>query len=324
MSKVKSRIERTDREDLAKANMRHRAEMEFGVPAEAYRSDPTQRSTRSGAVLLRVLISTLVAGAVLAAIVLTKGATLVAVTCAVVVFALVFASVHVALGWERFVVLRMGKYNRLGGPGFFMTIPFIEYCTLRVDQRTRVTPFGAEETLAADMIPLDVDAVLLWVIWDPEKACTEVEDVNFAVSLEAQTALRDAIGRAAASEVVARRNQLDQEIQNAIEEKVNDWGVTILSVKIRNIVIPRALQETMAMSAQAERRRDARLMLIESETTIAELLHEASAVYKDDPTAYELRKMHLVHEGIIDDASAMVVPSAYTQGFVTEGKELKK
>ena len=321
MSKVKSRIERTDREDLAKANMRHRAEMEFGVPAEAYRSDPTQRSTRSGAVLLWVLISTLVAGAVLAAIVLTKGATLVAVTCAVVVFALVFASVHVALGWERFVVLRMGKYNRLGGPGFFMTSPFIEYCTLRVDQRTRVTPFGAEETLAADMIPLDVDAVLLWVIWDPEKACTEVEDVNFAVSLEAQTALRDAIGRAAASEVVARRNQLDQEIQNAIEEKVNDWGVTILSVKIRNIVIPRALQETMAMSAQAERRRDARLMLIESETTIAELLHEASAVYKDDPTAYELRKMHLVHEGIIDDASAMVVPSAYTQGFVTEDEK---
>lgn len=293
-----------------------RAEAEFGVPADAYRSDASQRSSRVGAVGFRLILALVIAGAVLAVFALANGGiSLLHMACAVVAFALAFASLHVALGWERFVVLRLGQYNRLGGPGLFFTIPLLEYCTMRVDQRTRITPFGAEETLASDMIPLDVDAVLTWCIWDPEKACTEVEDVNFAVSLAAQTALRDAIGRAAASEVVMRRNQLDAEIREAIEDKVGEWGVQVQDVEIRNIVIPQDLQDSMAMTAQAERRRDARLMLMESEATIAEVLHEAAATYYDDPIAYELRRMHLVQEGIQGEGNAMVVPAAYTDGF---------
>lgn len=298
---------------------RRRAGIEFGVPADEYRSDAAHRSSRSGAAAFRVVVSSVAFGvALLIAYLLSGKVTLVGIAVAAVVFAVVLSSVHVALGWERFVVLRMGKYNRLGGPGFFFTIPLVEYCTLRVDQRTRITPFGAEETLASDMIPLDADAVLSWVIWDPEKACSEVEDVNFAVTLAAQTALRDAIGRAAASEVVARRNQLDQEIRAAIEDKVNDWGVTVLNVEIRNIVIPQHLQQEMAQTAQAERRRDARLMLMESEATLAQLLHEASEVYRADPLAYELRRMHLAYEGVADAGSSVMVPSSYTEGFAGE------
>lgn len=298
---------------------RRRAGVEFGVPADEYRSDAAHRSSRSGAMAFRLVVSLAAFGLVLGLFALVQGGvTLAGIAMAAAAFLLVLSSVHVALGWERFVVLRMGEYNRLGGPGLFFTIPLVEYCTLRVDQRTRITPFGAEETLASDMIPLDADAVLSWVIWDPEKACSEVEDVNFAVTLAAQTALRDAIGRAAASEVVARRNQLDQEIRAAIEDKVNDWGVTVLNVEIRNIVIPQHLQQEMAQTAQAERRRDARLMLMESEATLAQLLHEASEVYRADPLAYELRRMHLAYEGVADAGSSVMVPSSYTEGFAGE------
>lgn len=321
---VKERTMRTSMQQNAgaartKEDPDARAGVEFGVPADAYRSDAGHRSSRSGVIAFRVLVAALAFVLVIGVFALAVpggAASIWAVVTSAIVFAAVFASVHVAQSWERFVILRLGRYNRLGGPGLFFTIPAVEYCTLRIDQRTHITPFGAEETLASDMIPLDVDAVLSWVIWDPEAACTEVEDVNFAVMLAAQTALRDAIGRAAASEVVMRRNQLDQEIRGAIEEKVSDWGVTVLSVEIRNIVIPQPLQDTMAQTAQAERRRDARLMLMESERTIAELLHDAADVYRADPIAYNLRKMHLVHEGMMDENGSLVVPAAYTQGFV--------
>ena len=324
-------VSRGPREDGVRCEddvtMGRRADMEFGMAADAYRSDRDRRSSRLGAVALQVVF-----GAVLFALILaadwriTGGVSLPGLILAAIAGLVGVSSIHVALDWERFVVLRGGRFQRLAGPGIFFTIPVLEYCTLRVDQRTQVTPFGAEETLTADVVPLDVDAVLYWVIWDPEKACTEVEDCCFAVTLTAQTALRDAIGRADVSEVIMRRDQLDEEIKQAIEDRVGDWGITVLGVEVRNIILPRSLQDVMSQEAQAERRRSARLMLMESEKMVAELLSEAAEVYRNDEIAYDLRRMHLVHEGMADENSSLVVPSAYTEGFAErpgglEGKD---
>ena len=293
-----------------------RADMEFGTAADAYRSNLGSRSSRAGSYLVQAVAAAVV---LCVALVIANAVSghigLFALGISVVLAAAAFSSVHVALDWERYVVLRFGKFNRLGGPGLFFTIPVVEYCTLRIDQRTIITPFGAEETLTSDVVPLDVDAVLSWMVWDPEKACTEVEDYRFAVALAAQTALRDAIGRATATEVITRRNQLDRELREAIEAKVGQWGVTVLSVEIRDIIIPTALQDTMSLEAQAERRRAARMTLMESEHDIAELLSSASDIYKNDDIAYELRKLHLLHEGVISGDEALVVPSQYSEGF---------
>ena len=293
-----------------------RADVEFGVAADSYRSERDKRSSRLGAVGLQVVFALAVFAAALAVGWGVAGyASLLGLVVAALLGLAALSSIHVALDWERFVVLRGGKFQRLTGPGIFFTIPVLEYCTLRVDQRTQATPFGAEETLTADVVPLDVDAVLFWVIWDPEKACTEVEDCNFAVMLTAQTALRDAIGRAAASEVIMRREQLDEQIKQAIEDRVSDWGITVLGVEVRNIILPRALQDVMSREAQAERRRSARITLMESEKMVAELLSEAADIYRNDEIAYDLRRMHLVHEGMEEENNSLVVPSAYTEGF---------
>ena len=187
-----------------------RSEMEFGVAADAYRSDPSRKATRNGAVMVTVILALAAFLAVLGAwYALTGRLSLAAIAVALVVGLAVLSSVHVCLEWERAVIMRLGRFSRLAGPGIFFSIPLIEFCTLRVDQRTIATPFGAEGALTSDLVPLDVDAVLFWMIWDPEKACTEVEDCRFAVALTAQTALRDAIGRASVSNVVMRRHQQD-------------------------------------------------------------------------------------------------------------------
>lgn len=299
-----------------KRDAAQRIEMEFGVAADAYRSEPEKKATRNGAVALQVALAAAVFCLVVSAFFLACGKVgVAAVVVAALAGAAMLSSFHIALEWERAVVLRLGRFNRVAGPGAFFTIPLIEYCSMRVDQRTHITPFGAEETLTSDLVPLDVDAVLSWVIWNPELACTEVEDCHFAVALAAQTALRDAIGRAAISEVVTRRNQLDRELRDAIEEKVSDWGVTVISVEVRDVIVPPALQDALSLEAQAERRRNARIMLMEAERDVSDILSEVSASYEDNATALELRKMHLTHEGLRDNANSVVVPSSYAEGF---------
>lgn len=296
-----------------------RSEMEFGVAAEAYRSDPTKKANRNGATLFSVALALLCVLAVIVAWYVIAGSLdIVAVAAAVVVGIIVLSSVHVCMEWERAVVMRLGRFNRLAGPGVFFTIPLIEFCTLTVDQRTIATPFGAEEALTSDLVPLDVDAVLFWMIWDPEKACTEVEDCRFAVALTAQTALRDAIGRATVSNVVMRRHQLDQELQKAVEEKVTDWGIAVLSVEVRDIILPKELQDVMSLEAQAERRKNARIMLMEAERDVSEILQEVSQTYEHDEIALALRKIHLVYEGMQDNEGTVVVPSAYSEGFTLD------
>lgn len=296
-----------------------RSEMEFGVAADAYRSDPSRKATRNGAVMVAVSFA-LVAFAAVAGLwwLIAGSLNIVGVVVAILAGLGTLSSTHVCLEWERCVVMRLGRFSRLAGPGLFFTIPVIEFCTLRVDQRTIATPFGAEEALTSDLVPLDVDAVLFWMIWDPEKACSEVEDCRFAVALTAQTALRDAIGRASVSNVVMRRHQLDQELQEAVEAKVTDWGITVLSVEVRDIIIPKELQGVMSLEAQAECRKNARITLMEAERDVSAILQEVAEEYSHDETALALRKMHLVYEGMQDTDGTLVVPSAYTEGFTVD------
>lgn len=303
-------------DESRKRDTARRIEMEFGVAAEAYRSDPSKKATRNGALALQIAIAVAVFCLVIWLFYLAfSEVNIVAIAVSALLGLAALSSVHVALDWERMVVLRLGKFSRVAGPGLFFTIPLIEYCSLRVDQRMMITPFGAEETLTSDLVPLDVDAVLSWMIWNPERACTEVEDCYFAVALAAQTALRDAIGRAPISEVVVRRNQLDHELRVAIEEKVSDWGVTVVAVEVRDIIVPSALQDVLSLEAQSERRRNSRIMLMEAEKDVSDILSEVADQYRDDEVALELRKMHLIHEGIHENAGAVVVPSSYTEGF---------
>ena len=307
---------------LGQKDTYRRSEMEFGVAADAYRSDPAKKATRNGAVMVTVAFSIAAFAMVLAASVAICGElTLVGILVSVVVALAMLSSVHVCMDWERAVVMRLGKFNRLAGPGLFFTIPLLEFCTLRVDQRMNVTPFGAEEALTSDLVPLDVDAVLFWVIWDPEKACTEVEDCYFAVALSAQTALRDAIGRASLQNVVMRRHQLDQELRDAVEKKVSDWGISIVSVEVRDLIIPKELQGIMSLEAQAECRKSARITLMEAEKDLSAILDDVAQTYGHDEIALSLRKLHLTYEGMQDNDGTFVVPSAYGEGFTSKQED---
>ena len=293
-----------------------RSEMEFGVAADAYRSKPSKLATRDGAIAFTLALGIIIFCVVIGVFLLAqKEVGIVAIATAAIVSLLAFTSVHVALDWEKAVVLRLGRFNRLGGPGLFFTIPLIEYCTITIDQRVIITPFGAEETLTADLIPLDIDAVLSWMIFDPKRACTEVEDCYFAVALAAQTALREAIGRANIADVVMRREQLDRELREAIERHVSCWGATVIGMEIRNILIPEKLQSVMSLEAQAAQRKNARVILAETESTVSKMYAEASETYRNNPAAYDLRRMQLAYEGIQESGGTLVVPSAYSDGF---------
>lgn len=227
------------------------------------------------------------------------------------------SSLHIALSWEKVVVLRLGKFNRVAGPGFYFTVPIIEHGTIRVDQRVIATPFNAERTLTADLVPVNIDAVLFWVVWDAEKACTEVEDYYAAISFLSQTALREAVGRSTVAEVALRRDQLDSEIKADIEKEVSGWGVDIISVKVRDIVIPDELQNVMSLEAQADRERNARMTVASAEAELAEMLSAAADVYGDAEAAMKLRSMLMQYETVRESGSAVLtVPSAVSDGFV--------
>lgn len=237
------------------------------------------------------------------------------IVVALICATLMCLSLHVAQQWEKVVVLRLGKFNRLCGPGFFATIPIIESNAIRIDGRVRVTTFGAEETLTADLVPLDVNAVLFWMVWDAKAACTEVGNFSRAVELAAQTALRDAIGRAGTAEVALRREQLDRELKRVLEEKVSQWGITVLSVEVRDILMPKELQEAMSLEAQAEQRKKARILLMEAEQDICEMMDPISHFYQNNEAALQMRAMHLLYESMSETGGTFVVPSSFSEGF---------
>ena len=249
---------------------------------------------------------------------------LVALVSAAIVGWLASSSVHIVLEWEKAVVLRFGKFNRVAGPGIVFTWPIVEFYTLRIDQRVATTYFGAEETLTSDLVPINVDAVLFWMVFSAKKACVEVEDYSAAVAWVAQTAMRKAIGRATVAEVAMRRDQLDAELKDAIEEKLSPWGIDIIDVEVRDIVVPKELQEAMAMEAVAERKKNARMVLAEAEKDISEMLKDASEVYAGDQDAMKLRTMHLAYESVEQSGGTLVIPSAFSEGFAPNGQEASR
>ena len=224
-------------------------------------------------------------------------------------------SPKVAKQWERAVVLRLGKYVGLRGPGLFWVIPFIETVTTWIDQRVITTNFKAEETLTSDTVPVNVDAVLFWMVYDPEKAALEVQDYARAVSWAAQTALRDIIGRTYLSDLLRGREKIEAELQKLIDERSTPWGVTVQSVEMRDVVIPASLQDAMSREAQASREKQARIILGQAEVEIAALFSEASKSYHDNPTALHLRAMNILYEGLKEKGALMLVPSTAVESM---------
>ena len=222
----------------------------------------------------------------------------------------VLFAIKVASQWEKAVVLRLGKFHGLRGPGLFWIIPIIDSVASWIDHRVMVTPFAAQKTLTKDTVPVDVDAVLFWVVWDAEKAALEVEDYRAAVDWAAQTALRDIIGRMMLANILVGRSELDKELQQIIDDRTTPWGVTVQSVEIRDIVIPQNLEDAMSRQAQAERERQARVILGESEKQIAASFSEASQAYINNPTALHLRAMNMLFEGLKEKGALVIVPSS--------------
>ena len=219
-------------------------------------------------------------------------------------------ALKVASQWEKAVVLRLGKFHGLRGPGLFWIVPIIDAIPSWIDHRVMVTPFSAEKTLTKDTVPVDVDAVLFWVVWDAEKAALEVKDYQSAIAWAAQTALRDIIGRMMLADILVGRTAIDEELQHIIDERTTPWGVTVNSVEIRDIVIPQDLEDAMSRQAQAERERQARVILGESEKQIAASFAEASLAYVDNPTALHLRAMNMLFEGLKEKGALVIVPSS--------------
>jgi regulator of protease activity HflC (stomatin/prohibitin superfamily) len=218
-------------------------------------------------------------------------------------------SIKVARQWERVAVLRLGKYRGLKGPGIFMIIPVVDILSDFVDQRIRVTDVKAESTLTRDAVPVFVDAIVFWVLWNAEKSILEVESFFHAITMSAQTALRESIGRHLLTEMLTDRELLGRELQRILDAKTNPWGVTVQSVEIRDVQIPQGLEDAMSREAQAHRERHARIILSTAETEISEKFAQASELYKDNPVALHLRAMNMLYEAIKEKGSMIIVPS---------------
>jgi regulator of protease activity HflC (stomatin/prohibitin superfamily) len=227
-----------------------------------------------------------------------------------VVSLFIAGSVHIADQWEKAIVLRMGKYTGLRGPGIFFTIPIIDKVDNYIDQRVRVTEFKAEQTLTKDTVPVNVDAVVYWTVWDVEKAALEVQDYEMAIAYIAQTGLRDVIGKHELAELLQERDKVTDLLQRILDEHTNPWGITCQNVGIKDIVIPQLLADAMSKEAQAERERRARVILGTAETEIAEKFAEASLQYVNNPVALHLRGMNMLFEGLKEKGSMVIVPSS--------------
>ncbi len=222
-------------------------------------------------------------------------------------------SLKVADQWEKVAVLRLGHYRGLRGPGLFHIIPVIDTMSKFVDQRVRVTDVTAENALTRDTVPVNVDAIVFWIVWNAEKCILEVEDFTLAIALSAQTALRESIGRHELAQMITERESLGHELQRILDEKTNSWGITVQSVEIRDVHIPAALEDAMSRQAQAERERQARIILGTAETEISDKFAEASKVYIDNPTALHLRAMNMLYEAIKEKGSMVIVPSSVVE-----------
>ncbi len=219
-------------------------------------------------------------------------------------------SIKVVEQWEKAVVLRFGKFRGLRGPGVFWIVPVVDVISHLVDQRVRATDVTAESALTRDTVPVNVDAIVFWLVWDAQKAVLEVQSYFSAIFLSSQTALREAIGRHDLAEMITEREKLGQELARILDEKTNPWGITVQSVEIRDVRIPSGLEDAMSRRAQAERERQARIILGTAETEIATLFAKASELYRSNPTAMHLRAMNMLYEAIKEKGSMVIVPSS--------------
>ncbi|HKB12721.1 MAG TPA: slipin family protein [Vicinamibacterales bacterium] len=244
-----------------------------------------------------------------------RGENPIAILIAVPVGLVLMQSPKVAQQWDRAVVLRLGRYVGLRGPGIFWIVPFVDSVTTWIDQRTITTSFAAEQTLTSDTVPVNVDAVLFWMVHDAQKAALEVQDYEQAVSWAAQTALRDIIGRTALTDLLRGRERIENELQQLIDARSNPWGITVQSVEMRDVVIPSALQDAMSREAQAAREKQARIILGQAEMEIANSFQEAAKSYRDNPTALHLRAMNMLYEGLKEKGALMLVPSSAVESM---------
>src|SRR6266545_1747810 len=222
---------------------------------------------------------------------------------------LMFA-IRVADQWEKVAVLRLGRYVGLRGPGLFHMIPVVDTLSKFVDQRVRVTSVTAESALTRDTVPVNVDAIVFWVVWNAEKSVLEVSNFLNAITLSAQTALRESIGRHELAQMLSERESMGRELQHILDEKTNPWGITVQSVEIRDVKIPPALEDAMSRQAQAERERQARIILGQAETEISDKFSQAALTYQDNPVALHLRAMNMLYEAIKERGSMVIVPSS--------------
>jgi regulator of protease activity HflC (stomatin/prohibitin superfamily) len=229
---------------------------------------------------------------------------------ALVVALVVSYAVKIADQWNRVVVLRLGRFRSLEGPGLFFIIPIIETVPYWIDTRVIASSFRAEKTLTRDTVPVDVDAVLFWKVVDPKKAALEVADYSGAINWAAQTALRDVIGKTILADMLEGREKISEELQKIIDQRTEPWGVNVISVEVKDVLIPGALQDAMSMQAQAERERQARVILGDSERQVAEKFGEAAKTYQDNPVALHLRAMNMLYEGLKQNATIVLVPSS--------------
>lgn len=231
-----------------------------------------------------------------------------------IAFYLLFA-IRVAEQWEKAIVLRMGRFRGLYGPGMFTVVPIIDSVARVVDQRVRVTDVTAESALTKDTVPVNVDAIVFWVVWDAQKCVLEVENFYEAIRLSAQTALRETIGAHELHDIITGREHMGVELQRILDEKTNPWGITVQSVEIKQVNIPQALEDAMSRKAQAERERQARIILGTAETEIAQKFAEASMLYQDNPVAFNLRAMNMLYEAIKEKGSMVIVPSPVVESM---------
>ena len=237
------------------------------------------------------------------------------IIASVVIGILLAQAPQIAQQWERLVVLRLGRFVGLRGPGLFWIIPFVDTIARRIDQRVITSGFAAEQTLTMDTVPVNVDAVLFWMVYDPEKAALEVQDYRLAVSWAAQTALRDIIGRTPLTVLLRGREQIEADLQKLIDQRSNPWGVAVQSVEMRDVIIPESLQDAMSREAQAAREKEARIILGQAEVEIAHLFAQAALSYEHNPTALHLRAMNILYEGLKEKGALMLVPSTAVESM---------
>lgn len=253
-------------------------------------------------------------------------------TITLAVATLAAASLKIASQWDRAVVLRLGRFQALRGPGLFFIVPIVDTIAYWVDIRVITAAFKAEKTLTKDTVPVDVDAVLFWKVVDPQKAALDVEDYRNAINWASQTALRDVIGKTLLADMLEGREKLGKELRRIIDERSQPWGVNVISVELKDVLIPANLEDAMSMQAQAERERQARIILGDSERQVAEKFQEAARTYSDDPTAFHLRAMNMLYEGLKQNSTIVIVPSTAVEtmnlgslaGMTALGLELSK